>query len=217
MNSAMEHTPAQPQRPASVFVLPGLADTSDRDAESIRELVRTGSDPDGEAISGPSTFAVTLQLLDRVERLQHLGEALVSAIESESGLRRAEFQVLRALEVGDGHPRHVGRAIGMQTEAVLATADGLTEAGLMIQIHDQGRVHELVLTDAGRSVLAQAEAVQIRAADAAVQHVGPESTARALAVLDRIVDAVAPLVDGLAAGDDLPADTPPGPRLLHDR
>lgn len=204
MNSAMEHSPDRPQRPASVFVLPGLADTSERDAESIRDLVRKGADPDRGAISGPSNFAVTLQLLDRVERLQRLGEALVSAIENESGLRRAEFQVLRALESGDGHPRHVGRAIGMQTEAVLATADGLTEAGLVIQLHDQGRVHELVLTDAGRSVLAQAEAVQIRAADAAVQHVGPESTERALAVLDRIIGAVEPLVDGLTA--DGPAD-----------
>lgn len=158
-------------------------------------------------ISAPGDFAVTLQLLDRVERLQQLGESMVRMVEAESGLRRSEFMVLRALDNGESHPRRVGRAVGLQTDAVLTTAESLASNGLLGVNHDDsGRTVELFLTDSGRSLLSQAEAVQIRATDAAIQHVGPAGAARAIGVLDNIIEAMAPITDGnLPSLTDFPA------------
>lgn len=148
-------------------------------------------------ISAPGDFTLTLDLLDRIEQLQSLGESLVRMIEQESGLRRSEFTVLRTVAGGETHPRRVGRAVGLHTDAVLATAESLASNGLLgIRSDDDSRPVELVLTDSGRLILTQAEAVQIRATDAAVQHIGPDGAAHAIAVLDAMLSAMTPLIEG---------------------
>lgn len=195
----------EPLRPTNLMA-PTPFPTADqrRSVDDIRAEMRAQP-----VISAPGDFAVTLELLDRVERLQQLGESLVRMVEAESGLRRSEFMVLRALDNGESHPRRVGRAVGLQTDAVLTTAESLASSGLLgINLDDDGRAVALVLTDSGRSILSQAEAVQIRATDAAIQHVGPEGAARAITVLDNIIEAMAPITSG-----DLPesvSDLPTG-------
>lgn len=196
-------TSAVPDSPMSLLAPARLsAADSGRSPDQIRAELR-----EQPVISAPGDFAVTLQLLDRVERLQQLGESMVRMVEAESGLRRSEFMVLRALDDGESHPRRVGRAVGLQTDAVLTTAESLASNGLLgINHDDDGRAVELFLTDSGRSLLSQAEAVQIRATDAAIQHVGPQGAARAIGVLDSIIEAMAPIADGnLPSLSDFPA------------
>ncbi len=164
-----------------------------RAPEQIRSDIRTQPN-----ISAPGDFALTLQLLDRIEQLQQLSESMVRMVEAESGLRRSEFMVLRALEGRESHPRRIGRLVGLQTEAVLATAQSLATSGLLSVEHTKDGAVALILTAAGRSILSQAEAVQIRATDAAIQHVGPAGAQRAITVLDSLIAAMAPV-----AGNEL--------------
>lgn len=158
----------------------------------VRDNVRS------EPTSPHGDFATTLAILDRVDRLKALGDTLLQLVEQESGLRRSELALLDALQTVDSehddHPRRLGRAVGMTTDAVVATAESLAARGLVGIVHDDaGRAAAIHLTDAGRAVLTQAEAVQIRATDAAVREVGPEGSRRALAVLDQIIGAMSPL------------------------
>ena len=152
-------------------------------------VVGEGVEPGGAA---PSDLSLTFDVLDRVERLQELGESLMRTLEDESGLRRSEFMVLRAIAGGESHPRRIGRAVGLATEAAVATAHSLAASGLVVIQHDGGAPAALELTDDGRAVLTQAEAVQIRVTDAALAHIGPENAARALSVLDTMIDSMAP-------------------------
>lgn len=173
-------------------------------------LVR--SDARHEPTSSAGDFATTLAILDRVDQLKELGDTLLHLVEQESGLRRSELALLDALDAADhehdDHPRRLGRAVGMTTDAVVATAESLAARGLVGIVHDDaGRAAAIHLTDAGRAVLTQAEAVQIRATDAAVREVGPEGSRRALAVLDQIIGAMSPL----APAAQLPA---PETRML---
>lgn len=157
-----------------------------------------------EPTSGPGDFATTLAILDRVDRLKELGDTLLRLVEQESGLRRSELALLDSLSTtersGDAHanhPRRLGRDVGMTTEAVVATAHSLASRGLVAVVHDAaGRPASIDLTDAGMAVLTQAEAVQIRATDAAVREVGPEQSQRALRVLDQIIGAMSPITPG---------------------
>lgn len=154
-----------------------------------------------EPTSAPGDFATTLAILDRVDRLKELGDTLLRLVEQESGLRRSELALLNSLSdvehEHDNHPRPLGRATGMTTDAVIATAQSLASRGLVGIDHDaDDHPTRVYLTDAGRAVLTQAEAVQIRATDAAVREVGPEGSRRALAVLDQIITAMSPLTPG---------------------
>lgn len=209
MTSAVPLTPATPE-PAPEFARTAMSlrsATTDGGLVPQRGLAQIRSEMrEQPTISAPGDFALTLQLLDRIERLQQLSEGMVRKIEQESGLRRSEFMLLRALEGGESHPRRVGRAVGLQTEAVLATAEALASSGLLSMEHTPDGAVALILTDAGRSVLTQAEAVQIRATDAAIQHVGPEGAQRAITVLDSMIEAMDPIADDGAAMsvDDLP-------------
>lgn len=156
--------------------------------------------------SAPSDFATTLAILERVDRLKELGESLVRMVERESGLRQSEFAMLDSLRhVSAEHPRHLGRDVGLTTAAAVATAESLAARGLAGIVHDDaGRPHSVYITDAGMAVLTQAEAVQIRATDAAVREAGPEASQRALDILDQIIVAMTPLVPG----SELPAGEP---------
>lgn len=161
----------------------------------VRSTVRN------EPTSAPGDFATTLAILDRVDRLKELGDTLLRLVEQESGLRRSELGLLNSLadveQEHSHHPRPLGRATGLTTEAVVATAQSLAARGLVgIERDAVGQATRIYLTDAGRAVLTQAEAVQIRATDAAVREVGAEGSRRALGVLDQIITAMSPLTPG---------------------
>lgn len=180
---------APPTRPAPAPVGTDLA------LLARRELAAT---PMGD-------LGATVEILDRLDRLRSVGDRLRRGLEALTALSSSQLLILGALESGLAHPRHVGRAVGMDTAAVEATVPGLVDKGLVVSALDPAaRMTSLHLTDAGQALLTQAEAVQIRVTDALLQQAGPDGVSEVLDLLDRAVDRIDALT-GL-----LPADGVPG-------
>ena len=141
--------------------------------------------------------AATVAILERMNRLRAFGDQLQRGMESITSLRTSQFLILKAIEAEVVHPRHVGRKVGMDTGAVEHTLGTLAEKGLVMTVLDpHGRLVEARLTDGGRAVLTQAEAMEFRATDALLQQSRPEEIAELLDLLDRAADQVGRMMAG---------------------
>jgi DNA-binding MarR family transcriptional regulator len=145
-----------------------------------------------ELVSAPvGDLNATVEVLERLNKLQVLGGFLQRGMEAVTSLRSSQFMILAAIEAGIHHPRHIGRKIGMETKPVEQTLAALREKGLVMTSTDRGkRVVSVTLTDAGHAILTQAQAIQIRATDALLQHADPADVSEVLDLLDRAVDRV---------------------------
>lgn len=141
--------------------------------------------------------ASTVAILERMNRLRAFGDQLQRGMEAITSLRTSQFLILKAIESEVVHPRHIGRKVGMETGAVEHTLGTLAEKGLATTALDQnGRMVEARLTDGGRAVLTQAEAMEFRATDALLQQSRPEEIAELLDLLDRAADQVGRIMAG---------------------
>ncbi|QOR71225.1 hypothetical protein IM660_02650 [Ruania alkalisoli] len=136
-----------------------------------------------------------LSLADELSRIGDAGSQLARAIESATGLRAGEVQVLAAVAAGAEHHRAIASTIGQVPEAAEATVDGLAERGLIGRhSHESDPSGELGLvhvSPSGQAVLEQVEAVRIRLADALFGALGLEKAQE----LRRTLTAVAEIVE----------------------
>ncbi|UFU03676.1 MarR family winged helix-turn-helix transcriptional regulator [Ruania suaedae] len=142
--------------------------------------------------------AEILSLADELSRIGDAGTQLARAIESTTGLRAGEVQVLAAIAAGAEHPRAIADSTGQVPDAAEATVDSLADRGLVGRhAHesdprgDLGLVH---VSASGHAVLEQVEAVRIRLADALFGALGLEKAQE----LRRTLSAVAELVEAPA-------------------
>lgn len=133
-----------------------------------------------------------LALADELTRIGSAGTELARRIESVTGLRAGEVQVLAAVDAGSVHPRGIAEVIGQVVEAAEATVGALVERGLLGRhAHASDPAGELALvhlTPPGRAVLEQVEAVQIRLADALASTLGAERTRSLRSTLATLAD-----------------------------
>lgn len=133
-----------------------------------------------------------LALADELTRIGSAGTQLARRIEAVTGLRGGEVQVLAAVDAGSVHPRGIAEVIGQLVEAAEATVSALVERGLLAHhAHASDPSGELALvhvTPAGRAVLEQVEAVQIRIADALAGTLGHERTHALRSTLSTVAD-----------------------------
>lgn len=133
-----------------------------------------------------------LGLADELTRIGSAGTQLARRIESVTGLRGGEVQVLAAVDAGSVHPRGIAEVIGQVVEAAEATVNALVERGLLGRhAHTSDPAGELALvhlTPPGRAVLEQVEAVQIRLADALASTLGAEQTRTLRSTLGTVAD-----------------------------
>lgn len=131
-------------------------------------------------------LSTTFDLIDRIEQVGALAQKITAELEHSSGLRRTELMVLRELADGPTHVRVIGRAVGMSVDAVRATAGALATAGLAhLTTHPDGG-DALVASPDGRAILAQAEALQIRAAQNVLARMDEDQARRIFDGLDRM-------------------------------
>lgn len=133
-----------------------------------------------------------LGLADDLDRMGRAGAGLSRRVETVTGLRTGELQVLATISAGADHPRAVAAATGEIVEAVEATVDSLLQRGLVgrhahVASGDQAPAL-LHLTAPGRAALEQAEGVQLRLADALAAALGAERTSRLRETLRAVAD-----------------------------
>lgn len=135
-----------------------------------------------------------LALADELTRIGSAGTQLARRIEAITGLRGGQVQVLAAVDAGSEHPRGIAEVIGQVVEAAEATTSGLVERGLLARhahsADPSGEPALVHLTPAGRAVLEQVEAVQIRIADALAGSLGHEQTRALRTTLAAVADAL---------------------------
>lgn len=159
-----------------------------------------------ELVSTPvGDLDTAVEVLERLNKLQVLGTFLQRGMEAMTSLRSSQFMILKAIECEVDHPRHIGRKVGMETGAVELTLVSLREKGLVTTRSDRGHVVAAALTDTGRAILTQAEAMQIRATDALLQRAEPSEVAEVLDLLDRAVESVHAIIGLRDADEDLAA------------
>lgn len=161
-----------------------------------------------ELVSTPvGDLDTAVEVLERLNKLQVLGTFLQRGMEAMTSLRSSQFMILKAIESEVDHPRHIGRKVGMETGAVELTLVSLREKGLVTTRSDRDHIVGSALTDPGRAILTQAEAMQIRATDALLQRADPADVAEVLDLLDRAVDRVHTIIGLRPEDEDLAADT----------
>ena len=161
-----------------------------------------------ELVSTPvGDLDTAVEVLERLNKLQVLGTFLQRGMEAMTSLRSSQFMILKAIECEVDHPRHIGRKVGMETGAVELTLVSLREKGLVTTRSDRGHVVAAALTDTGRAILTQAEAMQIRATDALLQRAEPSEVAEVLDLLDRAVESVHAIIGLRDTDEDLAART----------
>ncbi|SEE88964.1 hypothetical protein [Ruania alba] len=135
-----------------------------------------------------------LSLADELSRIGAAGSQLARAIESVTGLRAGEVQVLAAVAGGASHPRAIADATGQVPEAAEVTVEGLQERGLIGRhAHSADPAAEPTLMHvsmAGHAVLEQVEAVRIRLADALVSSLGAERARELRSTLTAVADLI---------------------------
>src|SRR5699024_2813681 len=111
-----------------------------------------------------------LALADELTRIGSAGTQLARRIEAITGLRGGQVQVLAAVDAGSELLPGTAAVIGRVVEATEATTSGLVGRELRSRhahsADPSGEPALVHLTPAGRAVLEQVEAVQIRIADA---------------------------------------------------
>lgn len=139
----------------------------------------------------------TFALLDEMDRLRVAAAWLVSEIEAASGLGAGEVLTLRAVADGLRHEREIARAIGHAAAVSAAILDGLARQHLVAR-HPHpdapaGAAPRIVhLTDAGRAVLEQAEAIEIRLTAALLDRLGARDTAQLRGTITTLTRAFTP-------------------------
>lgn len=182
--------------------LPGFPGSPDATGAELAVLARR------ELVSTPvGDLDTAVEVLERLNKLQVLGAFLQRGMEAMTSLRSSQFLILKAIECEVDHPRHIGRKVGMETGAVELTLVSLREKGLVTTRSDRGHVVASALTDTGRAILTQAEAMQIRATDALLQRAEPSDVAEVLDLLDRAVESVHTIIGLRDADEDLAART----------
>jgi hypothetical protein len=122
---------------------------------------------------GPSVrIGDVLALHDELSGLARASARLRHGMEAVTGLRHGELEALVAVADGATDASALGAATGQVDDAARATAATLVDRGLVMS---PGRsVTGLRITEAGRVALQQAEALQIRILDAAVERLGAD-------------------------------------------
>ena len=122
-----------------------------------------------------------LDLLDELAELGRAVDGLTRQVETATGLRSGELQVLAAVSEGAAHPRSIARRTGQVVGAAAVTVDVLARRGLLRRLPHPaapGAGSALVaLTAAGRGVLAQVQGLRIHALAAVVQDLGDDAAA----------------------------------------
>ena len=122
-----------------------------------------------EIRSGTSMTGV-LALMDELALLAGAGEEVRRQVDELTGLRSGELQALLAVADGADRPAAVAEATGQVDDAAAATIEALRRRGLVVR----GPV--LRLTESGRVVRQQAEALRIRLLHGVVSALGERAT-----------------------------------------
>gem|GEM_PF-4364893 len=120
MNSLnSEHTLGTQQTlPAST------TEISVRDAQSLIAQARM------EMATAPiNDTEKTAHFIKRINQMHAMAEGLARGIEQFTYLKSVEHQVLRAVQKEVSHPRHIGRRVGMDTEATSIIVEKLESKG----------------------------------------------------------------------------------------
>lgn len=143
----------------------------------------------------------TAHFIKRINQMHAMAEGLARGIEQFTYLKSVEHQVLRAVQKEVSHPRHIGRRVGMDTEATSIIVEKLESKGYVHVAERIGqRIIDVVITDAGTAALAQAEAVQFRSVDALLQQASDQDVQRLMELLDESSQLVTRLALSLASG-----------------
>jgi DNA-binding MarR family transcriptional regulator len=151
---------------------------------------------------GPAgRIAGVLGLLDELTDLARAGTSLRRRLEGLTGLRTGELQALVAVADGAAHPRAVAAATRQVDDAAAATVGSLLRRGLLSRSAGAANRPPLRVTEAGRVVLQQAEALQIRLLAAVVEALGE----RRAGELRRTVRALGTTLAAPRSDGELPA------------
>lgn len=143
----------------------------------------------------------TAAFIKRINQMHAMAEGLARGIEQFTYLKSVEHQVLQAVQKEVSHPRHIGRRVGLDTEATSVVLEKLEAKGYVHVAERIGqRIIDVVLTDAGVAALAQAEAVQFRSVDALLQQASDVDVRRLMELLDESSQIVTRLALSLASG-----------------
>ena len=141
--------------------------------------------PAGDAFSG---------LVVRLFRLNGLIAAEGEMLARPAGQTSARWQVLAMIEEAPLTVAQIARTLGLARQSVQRIADALEGAGL-IRYEDNPRHRRArlaTLTEEGRATLATIQAAQRPWADALGAAVGERDLRRAVTVLDRLLEVMAP-------------------------
>lgn len=174
--------------------------TATNDARPVTPTMELELAARHELISTPvSDTATTAAIMDRIERLRQLSDGLMKGVEQFTSLKLSDVLILRAMLAGVSHPRHIGRRVGLDTDAVCVIIDNLIDRGFVYVEERVGeRIIDVQLTDAGHAALNQAEAVQFRAVDALLQQASPREVTELFELLDAAANRATTLVASLA-------------------
>jgi DNA-binding MarR family transcriptional regulator len=129
--------------------------------------------------------ALTSKFIEKLNTLRDFAEGMNRGIEQFTYLKSSEHLVLTTIAKDISHPRHIGRRIGMEKDAVSVILQALEEKGFVHVAERIGdRIIDVTITDNGHAALAQTEAVQFRSMDAILQQAPARDVQRLLSLLD---------------------------------
>ncbi|MEU7818193.1 hypothetical protein [Pseudonocardia sp. NPDC049154] len=143
------------------------------------------------ALRGAARASDVLELADQLDRLTR-PTSLLSRIEAMTGLRLGELEALLAVSEGADHARAVARATRQADTAAAATVQALQERALVGRHHHPAaaaclsEARMLHVTERGRIVVAQVEAIRIRMAEALVLALGEHRTRAIRASIEQL-------------------------------
>lgn len=143
-----------------------------------------------EMISAPvNDSALTARFIERLNVLRSFAEGMNRGMEQFTYLKASEHLVLSTVAKDVSHPRHIGRRIGMEKDAVTVILLSLEEKGFVFVSERIGdRIIDVTITDTGHAALSQVEAVQFRSMDAILQQAPSSDVERLLSLLDEATE-----------------------------
>lgn len=149
----------------------------------------------------PSRVEDAYELLRDLDRIRAGSDGLMRGVEAATGLRAGEIQVLEAVGAGADHVRAVARRTGQPTAAARATISGLAQRDLLERRRHRAAPEwaeraMLAVTETGRAVLGQAEALRLRLTDALLDAVGPGVAANLSESIRALTTVLAPSTVG---------------------
>jgi DNA-binding MarR family transcriptional regulator len=154
---------------------------------AVNEMGRESSvrTPAGDAFSG---------LVVRLFRLNGLVAAEGEMLARPAGQTSARWQVMAMIEDAPLTVAQIARTLGFARQSVQRIGDALEQAGL-IRYEDNPRHRRarlVMLTEEGRATLTTIQAAQRPWADTLGAAVGERELRRAIGVLDRVLEVMAP-------------------------